>query len=339
MRILIYAYAFLPHLGGIETSADALARGFTSLGHEVRLVTRTLNPDADDFPYRVYRQPGFFQMLRLVCWSQVVLHNHISLRAALPMLFCWRCWVVAHQTGLRRADGGLGPLNCLKRALLAFTRSVAISQAIADDLPKVAAIIPNPYADHVFRDLRAPVRPFDLAFLGRLVSDKGCGLLLEAMARLGAEGLKPRLLIIGRGPEEPALRSQAAALGLTNQVEFAGALSGEALVQRLNEARILVVPSLWNEPFGIVALEGIACGLAVVGSAGGGLPDAIGPCGLTFPNGDAAALAARLAELLRRPARIAELLAAAPAHLARHNPIAAARAYLAVMEAPTGARA
>ena len=125
-------------------------------------------------------------MLRLVCWSQAVLHNHISLRAALPMLFCWRRWVIAHQTGLRRADGSLGPLNCLKRALLPFARSVAISRAIADDLPKVAAIIPNPYADYVFRDLNPASRPFDLIFLGRLVSDKGCGLLLEAIAKLGA---------------------------------------------------------------------------------------------------------------------------------------------------------
>jgi glycogen(starch) synthase len=333
MRILIYAYAFLPHLGGIETSADALARGFTALGHEVRLVTRTPNLDADAFPYRVYRRPGFFQMLRLVCWCQAVLHNHISLRAALPMLFCWRRWVIAHQTGLRRADGSLGALNCLKRALLPFARSVAISQAIAEDLPKVAAIIPNPYADHVFRDLHPASRPFDLAFLGRLVSDKGCGLLLEAIAKLGIEkGLYPRLLIIGRGPEEQILRTQASFLGLADSVEFAGPLSGEALVRRLNEARILVVPSLWNEPFGIVALEGIACGLAVVGSAGGGLPEAIGPCGLTFPNGDVPVLTARLAELLREPSRIAQLLAAAPAHLARHDPAAAAAAYLAVMD-------
>ncbi len=333
MRILIYAYAFLPHLGGIETSADALARGFAGLGHEVRLVTRTPNPEADDFPYRVYRQPGLFQMLRLVCWSQVVLHNHISLRAAFPMLFCWRRWVIAHQTGLRRADGGLGLLNCFKRAVLPFARSVAISKSIAEDLPKVAAIIPNPYADHVFRDLHPTVRPFDLIFLGRLVSDKGCGLLLEAIAKLGTEGLRPRLLIIGRGPEEQRLHDQTRMLGLGDRVEFAGPLSGEALVRRLNEARILVVPSLWNEPFGIVALEGIACGLAVVGSSGGGLPEAIGPCGLTFPNGDAAALAARLAELLRDPGRIAQLLANAPAHLARHNPAAAAEAYLSVMQA------
>ena len=333
MRILIYAFAFLPHLGGIETSTDALARGFIRLGHEVRVVTLTPNPAPDDFPFKVYRRPGGLELLRLVCWSEIVLHNHISLRAAWPMLFCRRRWVIAHQTGLRRADGRLGLLNRLKRALLPFARSVAISEAIAADVPKVAALIPNPYADHVFRDLRFAERPYDLAFLGRLVSDKGCGLLLEAVAGLSRQGLHPRLLVIGEGPEAAKLRAQAQALDLAGRIEFAGPLSDEALGRRLNEARILVVPSLWNEPFGIVALEGIACGLAVVGSDGGGLPEAIGSCGLTFPNGDVAALTARLAELLREPNRIGELLAKAPAHLARHNPEAAANAYLAVMEA------
>jgi glycogen(starch) synthase len=333
MRILISAHAFLPNLGGIETSTDALAQGFTRLGHEVRVATLTPNPAADDFPYQVYRRPSARQLLALVCWSQVVLHNHISLRAAWPLLICRRRWVIAHQTALRRADGGLGLRNRLKRALLAFARSVAISDSIAEDLPDVAATIPNPYADHLFRDLHPAQRPFDLAFLGRLVSDKGCGLLLDAIAALTPLGLRPRLLVIGEGPEEFSLRGQAFRLGLASQVEFAGPLAGEALVRRLNEARILVVPSLWNEPFGIVALEGIACGLVVVGSSGGGLPGAIGPCGLTFPNGEASALTARLAELLREPARIGELLAQAPAHLARHNAEAAAKAYLAVMEA------
>ena len=298
MRILIYSHAFLPRLGGIETSSDALARGFIRLGHEVRLATSTPNPAADDFPFKIYRRPGALQLLRLVCWSEVVLHNHISLRAAWPMLFCRRRWVIAHQTGLRQPDGRLGLRNRLKRALLPFARSVAISQSIAADLPKVAATIPNPYADHVFRDLHFAERPFELAFLGRLVSDKGCGLLLDAMAGLGRQGLHPRLLVIGQGPEASNLRAQAKALGLAGRIEFAGPLAGEALARRLNEARILVVPSLWNEPFGIVALEGIACGLAVVGSDGGGLPEAVGPCGLTFPNGDVAGLTARLGELL-----------------------------------------
>jgi glycogen(starch) synthase len=93
-----------------------------------------------------------------------------------------------------------------------------------------------------------------------------------------------------------------------------------------------LVPSVWHEPFGIVALEGIACGCAVVGTAGGGLPDAIGPCGVTVPNGDAAALAEAIAALLDDPDRIAAYRAAAPAHLARHRPRRVAEEYLRVME-------
>jgi glycogen synthase len=334
MRILIYAYAFLPQLGGIETSTESLARGFVRLGHDVRVATPTPNPAPDDFPFPVYRRPGARKLLALVCWSQVVLHNNISLRAVWPLLFCPRRWVVAHQTGLRRPDGSLGPIDRLKRAALRFARSIAISDATAAAVPNVAAIVPNPYGDHLFRNLHPAARPYDLAFLGRLVSDKGCALLLDAMAALARQNLRPRLLVIGDGPEGRDLRAQAQRLGLSAQVEFAGPLAGEALVRRLNEARILVVPSLWEEPFGIVALEGIACGLAVVGSAGGGLPQAIGPCGVTFPNGDVAGLTTRLAELLGEPSRIGQLLAGAPVHLAQHGAEAAARAYIGVMEAP-----
>ena len=62
-----------------------------------------------------------------------------------------------------------------------------------------------------------------------------------------------------------------AALGLERQVEFTGVLQGETLVRTLNAHRIMVVPSRTPEPFGVVALEGIACGCVVVGSEGGGL--------------------------------------------------------------------
>jgi glycogen(starch) synthase len=90
-------------------------------------------------------------------------------------------------------------------------------------------------------------------------------------------------------------------------------------VNLLNDCIIVVVPSLWPEPFGIVAREGIACGCVVVGSALGRLPDAIGPCGVAFLNGNHVALAGRLTELLRSPQQIAALRARAAAHLARHT--------------------
>jgi glycosyltransferase involved in cell wall biosynthesis len=265
-------------------------------------------------------------------------HNNISLRAAWPLAVVGRPWVVVHQTFLRRPDGSLGLADRVKRGLLRRARSIAISNAVARDLPLPATIVPNPYRDDLFRITNPGSRPYELAYLGRLVSDKGAALLLEAMARLRAETFMPRLLLIGSGPEEGRLRAQTERLRLCDQVVFAGPQSGHKLVELLNKARILVVPSLWPEPFGIVAIEAIACGCAVIGSEGGGLPEAIGPCGITFPNGDAGALARRMAEILRDEQRLQAFAAAAPAHLARHTAGAVADAWLGVLTAATARR-
>jgi glycosyltransferase involved in cell wall biosynthesis len=76
------------------------------------------------------------------------------------------------------------------------------------------------------------------------------------------------------------------------------------------------MPSRYREPYGIVALEAAACGCVVVGSGEGGLAEAIGPCGLTFQNGDVAGLAAALKRALDDAALRERCRAAAPAHLA-----------------------
>jgi glycogen synthase len=104
-------------------------------------------------------------------------------------------------------------------------------------------------------------------------------------------------------------------------------------VRILNQHRILVVPSRYNEPFGTAALEGIACGCVVVGTAGGGLKEAIGGCGRVVPNADPAALAEALASLLCDPTAAAELLRAAPGHLAAHTIECVAQRYLEVFVA------
>ena len=193
-------------------------------------------------------------------------------------------------------------------------------------------VIPNPYDDTAFVEDIHSSRERDLVFVGRLVSDKGVDLLLEALALLRERGLEPALTIVGGGPEESALKARVDELKLAGQVCFAGVRRGADLTAVLNRHRILVVPSRWNEPFGIVALEGMACGCVVVGSEGGGLPEAIGPGGVTFPNGDVAALAERLAMLLTHPEQLAHYQSAGRAHLARHRPDAVATAYLHVLE-------
>jgi glycosyltransferase involved in cell wall biosynthesis len=93
------------------------------------------------------------------------------------------------------------------------------------------------------------------------------------------------------------------------------------------------MPSRYDEPFGVAALEGIACGCAVVGSAGGGLPEAMGPCGLVFRNGSVEELADRLAQLLSDPGRLAQLRAGAAEHLAGHSSERIARLYADALSA------
>ena len=111
-----------------------------------------------------------------------------------------------------------------------------------------------------------------------------------------------------------------------------GIKQGEELARLYNEHRIAVIPSRWNEPFGLVALEAAACGCAVIGSDGGGLPEAIGPCGVTFPDGDTAALAERLDEMLSMGNGLESFQAQAAAHLRRHQPSRVAQLYLKLFE-------
>jgi glycogen(starch) synthase len=333
MRILIYSPAFFPTVGGLATYVDLLAERLTRLGHEVAVVTRTARQDSDDYPYRVLRRPRPIALLAAVRSCDVFFQANVSLRGLWPLLLVRRPWAVSHHGWYCRTDGRVAWQDRVKRFLLRFAAvSISVSHAVAGDLETPSQVIPNAYRDDLFRVLPGSERTRDLVFLGRLVSDKGVDLLIAALARLAEAGIRPGLTIVGDGPELPALRSQAERLGLLVQVEFAGTRTGGELVGLLNQHRILVVPSRYHEPFGIVALEGIACGCVVVGSAGGGLPEAIGSCGLTFRNGDVGELAAVLAELLREPERLETFRAGAAAHLAEHASERVARRYAAALE-------
>ena len=326
MKILLGSHHFFPSSGGIETVSNLLAREFVSQGHEVRIITQTSG--SGDFPFVVIREPGPFELLRQVRWCDVFFQNNISLRTVWPLLFIRRPLFIAHQTWITNPDGSTGWQHWLKRRVLRRATSFAISRPIAESLPVPSICVGNPYDETVFSDSPARPRARELIFVGRLVSDKGAGLLLDAVKLVSP---KPQLTIVGDGPERSALERQVADLQLQAQVEFAGSRRGEHLADLLRRHEILVVPSLWREPFGIVALEGIACGCVVIGSVGGGLTEAIGPCGLTFPNGDARALADAIAQLLGDPAERDRLRQNAPAHLAHFTPRQVAAVYLETM--------
>ena len=331
------SYFFYPSVGGIETVSMILAREFSTLGHKVTVVTTTPAGDApSEFPFDVVRQPKTGRFIELLKTCDVFFQNNISMRTAWPLTIVRRPWVVAHHTTITRPDLRIGWEDRLKRWALRFARSISVSQAIAADLPVESKVIPNPYRDDVFHEMAGVERTRELAFLGRLVSKKGPDLLVDALGHLKTDGLTPRLTFIGAGEEQQRLQERAKSSGVDSQIEFAGMKTGNELVKLLNAHKIMAIPSREGEAFGVVALEGIACGCVVVGSDSCGLPDAIGPCGITFPCGDSKALASSLAHLLRNPERLNEYRQNARVHLQRHTPNEVAREYLEVLKTAVG---
>jgi glycosyltransferase involved in cell wall biosynthesis len=153
---------------------------------------------------------------------------------------------------------------------------------------------------------RAPPRPraggtFTVGFVGRLVEEKGGALLLDGLAQLDGAW---HLDIIGDGPEGSALLNQARRLGIAERVTC-GTLPSTRMPGYYQGIDVLVVPSLtranWKEQFGRVIVEAMACGIPVIGSSSGAIPEVIGDAGLIFPEGNVAALVDRLRQVLRSP--------------------------------------
>lgn len=327
MRILISSHAFAPSLGGIETVSGLLAREFVALGHQVTVVTQTPGQEGEGFA--VVRQPSAGRLLELLKQHDIFWQNNLSLRTLWPVVVRPRPVVVTHQGSYCRRPSGFDGALRLKRTVAQRVTGVAISKFIADCFDKKPIVIPNPYDARVFR-LETPLtaRTGELLFVGRLVSEKGLDILLDALKQLRSRALPPSLTIVGTGPMLDATQRLVADSNLQDQVTFAGPQTGDELAKTFNAHKILVVPSRYEEPFGVVALEGIGCGCLVVGSSGGGLPEAIGPCGVTFPNADAKALTDILERLLHTPGERERFLSEAPGHLAHFQPGVVARRYL-----------
>lgn len=158
-----------------------------------------------------------------------------------------------------------------------------------------------------------------LLFAGSLVPHKGAHTAIEALALLDQRGLlgQTTLTIVGSGhPDyEARLRRLVAAHGLDGAVSFRGRLPRDQMAALMAHFDVLVFPSIWEEPLARVVQEAMAVGLVVVGTTTGGSAEILveGETGLTFPPGDGAALAARLAELQAAPEQGRRLAARARA--------------------------
>jgi glycosyltransferase involved in cell wall biosynthesis len=139
-----------------------------------------------------------------------------------------------------------------------------------------------------------------VVFAGRIVRTKGVGVLIRAARDVDAE-----FVLCGDGRELGATQELARRLGVEERVRFTGWLDAGRLATELAEASVVVMPSVWPEPFGLVGIEAFAAGRPAVASATGGIGDWLtdGVSGLTVPPASTRALASALNELLEDPER------------------------------------
>ena len=147
-----------------------------------------------------------------------------------------------------------------------------------------------------------PLSPVHLAYVGRLVPEKGVDLFIAALQ--GLEGVW-RATILGSGPERERLIVQAQSAGLAERIEFRAPLPSTEMPAFYQTVHVLVLPSRtqanWMEQFGRVLIEAMACGAVAVSATSGEIPAVIGDAGLVFPEADVPAFRERLAQLVTDP--------------------------------------
>jgi L-malate glycosyltransferase len=277
-------------------------------------------------PHRIFHWPPSFQLRQFqphIIQCEYEQEGVLAAEVALA-----RRWLARHsQLILNSAQNLLRPRRWAVRAIGAFTLRAAdhvscwseeaIQVLRAQGYQRSVNIMPTMGADTrcfypkpsvSLRRQMGIQDSFVAGYVGRVVPDKGISALLRA-----AKHLYPAIsvLVVGDGPARDELQRLAAQLGIQDHCRFIGAQPYDRLPDYFNALDVLVLPSLttrvWKEQFGRVLVEAMACGVPVIGSDSGAIPEVIGDAGLIFPEGAAAALAECVRRLIDSPELRAEL--------------------------------
>jgi glycosyltransferase involved in cell wall biosynthesis len=272
-------------------------------------------------------------------WSvkHVVVTMHDTLALAHPELVfpTWQgrvSWAIKEHAAVRWADRIMTVSQAARSDLLAWFRLPEERVRVMTEGPD-AAFRPRPSGPESDAALaRHGVEPGAryVLYVGGLSPHKNLPRLLEAFARVDLPGV--RLVLAGDlgdvfHTHVPELRAAVARLGLGDRVHFPGFVPDDDLVYLYNRAYALAQPSLL-EGFGLPPVEAMACGVPVLYSRAGSLPEVVGDAGLDFDPTDVAAMAEALGRLLGDPALRDRLAQLALRRARRFNWEASARALL-----------
>ncbi len=329
MKIGIVTTTYHPYPGGVSEHVYHTCIELGRLGHDVRVVTTH---------FRSGRAPNEEQVIRIgrsvpipangsICPVAVdvrmrrkvrrallaerfdVLHVHEPLMPGLCLAVLAEAEVPVVGTFHANNEGALGYRlfrsfldNYLDKLDARIAVSAAAVRTISRHFGGEYTIIPNGVDIERF-SITAPARDeetFTILFVGRLEPRKGAKFLLRAMPRILREVPRARLVVVGSGPMSGYYRSHLPN-NVADRVVFAGRVSGEALTRYYAEADVFCSPATGGESFGIVLIEAMAAGAAVVASDIAGYRDVVkdGVTGLLVRRGDPDSIAEGLIRLAR----------------------------------------
>lgn len=339
MNVALFASAFYPHVGGVEELVRQLAHEYRHQGMGAVVLTnrwpRSL-PRYEEYEgvpvYRLaMRVPEGSWKARLNYWMTwngirrevlnvlrkhdidllhvqcVSANGYYALLAkqalGLPLVVTAQGERTMDATGLYQRSWFMNQV--LRRLLTEAEAVTACSQHTLDDIGGYFGKPLGTRGRVVYNGIRTAdfeegvpfshPRPYILG-IGRLVPQKGFDLLIKAFAQ--AKPDRYDLLITGEGTERESLEALTKRLGIERRVQFMGRADRPTTVALFRGCDFFVLPSR-QEPFGIVNLEAMAAGKAVIASRVGGVPEIVidGETGLLVPGGDIGALSAAIAHL------------------------------------------
>jgi glycogen(starch) synthase len=332
LSLLDHSNSFAPEL---QSPADATVDG-------VRVLRANIDLPWIPDDYLIARMASAnHQLTQLIAqlgsWRPDVVHAHdwLVAWAADTIKALWNVPLVAtiHATERGRHGGHLPPglpgtINSIEwwltyqaRDVIACSQFMMREVATGFELPaEKLHLVPNGVDAALWEPAHAepaPDREMLVLAWGRVQYEKGFQVLARAVGALRHRIPELRCVIAGRGSYLPELQTQIDMEGVGDLVQLAGFVSDAELRDLVQRAGVVVIPSLY-EPFGIVALEGMAAGAPIVVARTGGLAEIVGgtEAGLLFEPGNHADLADRIADVLLSPARAVEMRANAAGLLA-----------------------
>jgi glycogen synthase len=286
MHVVISTYTYLPDIGGVSTFVSGIAKALVEFGDKVSIVTSTHSTGEDHLQgVNVIRGPSAAELLHLYRSSDLLVACNSSLKLGWPLLVRNEPYLLINHSESNIFPSGSSWKRWLKRRIVGRAENLYVSAYLCEQAGQPKSRLIPLFADPTIFNHRAAhsdiVDPSTVLFVGRLEPEKGIKQLVAAISRLLQVRPSLRMRIVGDGSLRSWLEARISE-GNAQGLEYLGPRDAQSVAREMRKCAVLVVPSIWNEPAGLVCLEGIASGAIVVASRRGGIPELVGACGLLF---------------------------------------------------------